>query len=261
MQHIVDGVHAGNIYVNRNQIGAVVGSQPFGGEGLSGTGPKAGGPHYLRRFRKSASAGAEQPEATASQPARRSPSICPTRRWAAGRRAPDRIAILRKHLRGKGAEPIAAAAAHRFRSGRPARADRRGEHADAASARPRALPRAGCRYAACPGDPGAGGRQCRAGRGGGGAAALQPLTGKGLPIAALDGGIEPENLKALAIDVVASSADEKTLRAMRQALADRKGPIVPLVTEIINPAAYAHERAVCVDTTAAGGNASLLAAA
>jgi RHH-type proline utilization regulon transcriptional repressor/proline dehydrogenase/delta 1-pyrroline-5-carboxylate dehydrogenase len=41
---------AGNVYVNRNQIGAVVGSQPFGGEGLSGTGPKAGGPHYVTRF-------------------------------------------------------------------------------------------------------------------------------------------------------------------------------------------------------------------
>jgi RHH-type transcriptional regulator, proline utilization regulon repressor / proline dehydrogenase / delta 1-pyrroline-5-carboxylate dehydrogenase len=43
-------VRVGNIYVNRNQIGAVVGVQPFGGEGLSGTGPKAGGPHYLLRF-------------------------------------------------------------------------------------------------------------------------------------------------------------------------------------------------------------------
>jgi RHH-type proline utilization regulon transcriptional repressor/proline dehydrogenase/delta 1-pyrroline-5-carboxylate dehydrogenase len=40
----------GNLYVNRNMIGAVVGTQPFGGEGLSGTGPKAGGPHYLFRF-------------------------------------------------------------------------------------------------------------------------------------------------------------------------------------------------------------------
>jgi len=42
--------HVGNIYVNRNMIGASVGVQPFGGEGLSGTGPKAGGPHYLYRF-------------------------------------------------------------------------------------------------------------------------------------------------------------------------------------------------------------------
>jgi RHH-type proline utilization regulon transcriptional repressor/proline dehydrogenase/delta 1-pyrroline-5-carboxylate dehydrogenase len=40
----------GNVYVNRNMVGAVVGVQPFGGEGLSGTGPKAGGPHYLYRF-------------------------------------------------------------------------------------------------------------------------------------------------------------------------------------------------------------------
>ena len=43
-------VPVGNVYVNRNMIGAVVGSQPFGGQGLSGTGPKAGGPHYLLRF-------------------------------------------------------------------------------------------------------------------------------------------------------------------------------------------------------------------
>jgi RHH-type proline utilization regulon transcriptional repressor/proline dehydrogenase/delta 1-pyrroline-5-carboxylate dehydrogenase len=43
-------VRVGNTYVNRNMIGAVVGVQPFGGEGLSGTGPKAGGPNYLARF-------------------------------------------------------------------------------------------------------------------------------------------------------------------------------------------------------------------
>ncbi|MEJ2680177.1 MAG: aldehyde dehydrogenase family protein, partial [Gammaproteobacteria bacterium] len=47
---IVQRAHVGNIYVNRNQIGAVVGVQPFGGEGLSGTGPKAGGPSYLNAF-------------------------------------------------------------------------------------------------------------------------------------------------------------------------------------------------------------------
>jgi RHH-type proline utilization regulon transcriptional repressor/proline dehydrogenase/delta 1-pyrroline-5-carboxylate dehydrogenase len=47
---IRQGVKVGNIYVNRNMIGAVVGVQPFGGTGLSGTGPKAGGPDYLRRF-------------------------------------------------------------------------------------------------------------------------------------------------------------------------------------------------------------------
>src|SRR5476651_857764 len=47
---VIDNVHAGNVYVNRNIVGAVVGVQPFGGEGLSGTGPKAGGPLYLYRL-------------------------------------------------------------------------------------------------------------------------------------------------------------------------------------------------------------------
>jgi len=47
---VAERARVGNLYVNRNQIGAVVGVQPFGGEGLSGTGPKAGGPNYLARF-------------------------------------------------------------------------------------------------------------------------------------------------------------------------------------------------------------------
>ena len=50
IEEICARVRVGNIYVNRNMIGAVVGAQPFGGEGLSGTGPKAGGPRYLHRF-------------------------------------------------------------------------------------------------------------------------------------------------------------------------------------------------------------------
>lgn len=50
VNRIVERLPVGNVYVNRNMIGAVVGSQPFGGSGLSGTGPKAGGPNYLTRF-------------------------------------------------------------------------------------------------------------------------------------------------------------------------------------------------------------------
>jgi RHH-type proline utilization regulon transcriptional repressor/proline dehydrogenase/delta 1-pyrroline-5-carboxylate dehydrogenase len=49
-RQVIDRLAVGNVYVNRNMIGAVVGTQPFGGSGLSGTGPKAGGPDYLRRF-------------------------------------------------------------------------------------------------------------------------------------------------------------------------------------------------------------------
>jgi RHH-type proline utilization regulon transcriptional repressor/proline dehydrogenase/delta 1-pyrroline-5-carboxylate dehydrogenase len=50
VRHILARLRVGNSYVNRNMVGAVVGVQPFGGEGLSGTGPKAGGPRYLHRF-------------------------------------------------------------------------------------------------------------------------------------------------------------------------------------------------------------------
>ncbi|MEP2783368.1 MAG: bifunctional proline dehydrogenase/L-glutamate gamma-semialdehyde dehydrogenase PutA [Pseudoruegeria sp.] len=50
IQQVTSRLKVGNMYINRNQIGAIVGSQPFGGEGLSGTGPKAGGPHYVKRF-------------------------------------------------------------------------------------------------------------------------------------------------------------------------------------------------------------------
>jgi len=50
VEHVIARLDVGNCYVNRNMIGAVVGTQPFGGSGLSGTGPKAGGPNYLKRF-------------------------------------------------------------------------------------------------------------------------------------------------------------------------------------------------------------------
>ena len=49
-RELAERLDVGNVYVNRNIVGAVVGVQPFGGQGLSGTGPKAGGPHYLFRF-------------------------------------------------------------------------------------------------------------------------------------------------------------------------------------------------------------------
>ena len=50
VEAVTQRLSTGNCYINRNMIGAVVGTQPFGGTGLSGTGPKAGGPHYLLRF-------------------------------------------------------------------------------------------------------------------------------------------------------------------------------------------------------------------
>ncbi|MCB1761287.1 MAG: bifunctional proline dehydrogenase/L-glutamate gamma-semialdehyde dehydrogenase PutA, partial [Gammaproteobacteria bacterium] len=69
VQTVCERINAGNIYVNRNQIGAIVGSQPFGGSGLSGTGPKAGGPHYLERFQRHPAVPTGPTEAAAGAPA------------------------------------------------------------------------------------------------------------------------------------------------------------------------------------------------
>jgi RHH-type proline utilization regulon transcriptional repressor/proline dehydrogenase/delta 1-pyrroline-5-carboxylate dehydrogenase len=88
---------------------------------------------------------------------------------------------------------------------------------------------------------------------------LAPLTVKGLPLAAVEGAIDPESLQDLSVDLAAFAGDAATMRKLRRALASRPGPIVGIVSEKINPMAYVHERAICVDTTAAGGNASLLA--
>jgi RHH-type proline utilization regulon transcriptional repressor/proline dehydrogenase/delta 1-pyrroline-5-carboxylate dehydrogenase len=260
VQHVIDRLHAGNIYVNRNQIGAVVGSQPFGGEGLSGTGPKAGGPHYLRRFRKGPEAGAHLADGhkvTATELADNMPDPA-LGGWST--RA-DRVAILRKHLRGKGAAAIAAAAGLEY--GQVDLPGPTGE-GNTLSLAPRgrvlalgpdpetllaqaiqALAAGNAVLAVAPGAPNI----------------LSALTGKGLPLAAIDGRPDPVEARALKVDVVAYSGTPHAMQLVRQVIAERDGPIVPLVSEIYYPAAYAHERAVCVDTTAAGGNASLLAAA
>lgn len=260
VQEVVDSIAVGNVYVNRNQIGAVVGSQPFGGEGLSGTGPKAGGPHYLRRFRKAP--GSNAPIVDASPATSRSLSDnLPKSDLADWSTRPDRIAILRKHLRGKAADAISAAATLEYGAtdlpGPTGEANTLtlhprgtalalGPDADTLLAQAVQALAAGCAVlAVAPGAP----------------QALNALTGKGLPISALDGALIPDALAPLDIAVVAYAGDEATMRDLRKALATRKGPIVPLISEVLYPAAYAHERAVCVDTTAAGGNASLLAAA
>ncbi|EKF43881.1 bifunctional proline dehydrogenase/pyrroline-5-carboxylate dehydrogenase [Nitratireductor indicus C115] len=259
-QHVIDRVHAGNIYVNRNQIGAVVGSQPFGGEGLSGTGPKAGGPHYLRRFRRLA-APAESVETSGNAVEgaallRLMPALDPA--WSA---SGDRFAVLRKLLRGKGADAMAAAAAldqgpvdlpgptgeaNTLMLTPRGRVLCLGASEDALLAQAiQALATGNAVLAVHP----------AASR------VLKPLTGQGLPLSAVDGTVSPEALSTVPdIDLVAASGVESWLKALRGALAGRKGAIVPLVTEALYPAAYAHERAICVDTTAAGGNASLLAA-
>ncbi|MCV0397982.1 MAG: bifunctional proline dehydrogenase/L-glutamate gamma-semialdehyde dehydrogenase PutA [Rhizobiaceae bacterium] len=255
VQRTLDRIRVGNVYVNRNQIGAVVGSQPFGGEGLSGTGPKAGGPNYLRRFRKAPDEMGVAAAGTISAGPVAVPAAPDATAWS-GR--DDRIVHLRKLLRGKAPEAIAAAAAADFGHlpGPTGEANTltlhpRGtvlclgpEPGTLLTQAVQALAAGNAVIAMAPGAP----------------AALQPLLGKKLPIVAVDGTVEADALGEDTVDVVACAAGMPGLAEFRRALAARDGPIVPLVTGRIDPVAYAHERAVCVDTTAAGGNATLLAA-
>jgi RHH-type proline utilization regulon transcriptional repressor/proline dehydrogenase/delta 1-pyrroline-5-carboxylate dehydrogenase len=82
-----------------------------------------------------------------------------------------------------------------------------------------------------------------------------------MPVVALDGQVAPGSLTALpGLALVAACGPSDWLRALRIALAARAGAIVPLETEPVAAARYVLERHLCIDTTAAGGNASLLAA-
>jgi RHH-type proline utilization regulon transcriptional repressor/proline dehydrogenase/delta 1-pyrroline-5-carboxylate dehydrogenase len=94
----------------------------------------------------------------------------------------------------------------------------------------------------------------------GAAKPAQALIDAGVPLAVLDGVIDAESLTTLTgIDAVAAAGASDWTRALRVALARRQGPILPLETQLIAPERYVLERHLCIDTTAAGGNASLLA--
>jgi RHH-type proline utilization regulon transcriptional repressor/proline dehydrogenase/delta 1-pyrroline-5-carboxylate dehydrogenase len=213
VQEVTDQVRAGNIYVNRNQIGAVVGSQPFGGEGLSGTGPKAGGPDYLTRFTQ----GAPAPAATGDFD-----------------KDEDIVRLLARL--GAAAGPRAAVAQH----------DLPGPTGE--TNRLRLSPRA---PVLCLGPgPEAATAQARAVAALGGVAVMA------------EGRVPATALETLAgFSAVLLWDDTASQRAAGAALARRAGPILPLVTTLPDRAHVLIERHVCVDTTASGGNAALLAEA
>jgi RHH-type proline utilization regulon transcriptional repressor/proline dehydrogenase/delta 1-pyrroline-5-carboxylate dehydrogenase len=184
VRQVSNTVRAGNIYVNRNQIGAVVGSQPFGGEGLSGTGPKAGGPHYLPRF------------TLGHGEAQYAPLPLP------GPTGESNI----MHVAPRGT-------------------------------------------VLCLG-PTASDKQAQA--------TMAALAGNTAILADLD-------LNALAhaktFDAVTYFANDTNLRTIRIALSSRDGAIIPLLTSAGDAGRLQVERHVCIDTTAAGGNATLMAQA
>ncbi len=209
VQSVVSRIRAGNTYVNRNQIGAVVGSQPFGGEGLSGTGPKAGGPQYLARF------------------CRPAPGMA-----ISGAAGQTEEAVVQAAL---DAERPARAALHV--------ADLPGPTGE--SNRLSAYPRAAL---LCLGPAPA---QAMAQ-----AEAVRRLGGRA---------VEAPGLASLSLARLGGFAgvlwwgDEATGRAHAQALAARSGPILPLIGGMPDAGHVTLDRHVCIDTTASGGNAQLLA--
>jgi RHH-type transcriptional regulator, proline utilization regulon repressor / proline dehydrogenase / delta 1-pyrroline-5-carboxylate dehydrogenase len=213
VQTVTAAIRAGNAYVNRNQIGAVVGSQPFGGEGLSGTGPKAGGPSYLPRFTKATRGVAE------AEPG----PLADRGTMAAGLAAlpdpKDRVLAV-ENLPGPTGE------SNRLSTHPRGRVLCLGPGREAALAQRRLAEATGC-------------------------SAL-----------AVEGTVPPDWLTDLdPLDAVIFWGDVASAHALAQALAARAGALVPLVTEADPAARLTLERHLCIDTTAAGGNAALLAAA
>ena len=176
---LTKNLHVGNAYINRDQIGAIVGSQPFGGEGLSGTGPKAGGPLYLQRFVTNPDKRLE-PGTAISLPG----PTGETNEYCLYPRAP--IACL-------------------------------GPDTDAQIA------------------------------------AVQALGGEAVAAFSLEEALA----KSVSGIVFWGAVDEA--RAISQKLAHLDGPLIPLITGMPDQAHCFHERHVCTNTAAAGGNATLLA--
>lgn len=209
VQEVCDQVRCGNLYVNRNQIGAIVGSQPFGGEGLSGTGPKAGGPHYLARFCKQAARAVENEH--------------------------EQYATLQEvHAAVMEAQSINTVIGKQILPGPT------GEF-NALSLSPRApILCLGPGAAACE-------EQVKA---------ITELGGQAVAL--------PQNISADVLQnlthlggVIWWGAEDRA-RSYATALAERSGPIIPLITDYPDKAHALFERHLCVDTTAAGGNTDLL---
>ncbi len=210
VQAVAEAVTAGNVYANRNQIGAIVGSQPFGGEGLSGTGPKAGGPHYLARFVHH-----EAP-----------------RQVVADTRVAD-AEVVAKSLLAVAERPVQAETTRL--PGPTGELNRLGT-----------LPRPPL-ICAGPGRDVAQAQQ----------AAVEALGGRAVVV---DGLLTAASLHSLpSFGGLIWWGSKDVARTYAQALAARPGAIVPLITGHPDKAHACLERHLCVDTTAAGGNAALLA--
>lgn len=223
IEQVTSRLCVGNMYINRNQIGAIVGSQPFGGEGLSGTGPKAGGPRYVKRFTKPAEDLKEMVDGTA---------ISADAAQALINKVPaaERKTLSSEVLPGPTGESNVLSTYGRgtILCLGPT-AEQAKEQANIAVAN-------GCRAVLIA--PGATGEF------------------------ALDGVLPADALAVIeGVHGVALWSGSEDQKAARIALAGREGRLIPLIAELDLADRCLLERHICIDTTAAGGNASLLAEA
>ena len=254
VEQLVSRIHAGNTYVNRNQIGAVVGSQPFGGEGLSGTGPKAGGPQYVQRLRlpqavASAAATGQTVDVQAVQAAMAS---VPSETAAKWREAADRLVQLAQVF---GADTGAVVDLCRDKVLLPGPT---GELNQLST-----LPRG---VVLCLGpDRQQALAQARIALAQGNTVILVAndvtLPENKLPLRVISGQLAATQVNQIqGLGAVACNGEADYQQALRQALAQGGGELLPLISETLDPQRFTIERHLCIDTTAAGGNASLIAA-
>jgi len=254
VERIASRIKVGNTYVNRNQIGAIVGSQPFGGEGLSGTGPKAGGPQYLRRFLKGD---------TVERPLESGGKTVDGKKLEELIGSLNKIKLLGSEARIDAMQPIFGKV--------PAPLDAEAEELPGPTGELNRLSNHARGVVLCigPDKETALAQVAMALSQGNKVVVVAPGVGDtvsraaqaGLPITGAEGQLDPEALAtARGFEAVVSCAEKPVLRKYRQALAKRDGALLPLITEHTLDQRFVIERHLCVDTTAAGGNASLIAA-
>ena len=221
VEHITSRLNVGNIYVNRDQIGAVVGSQPFGGAGMSGTGPKAGGPHYVSRFKK-----APLPEHKLVREGAIDPAKVQVALDEANTATHTPLETIDMPGPTGEANRWSTFARGTILCLGPTKAD--------AAKQARIAQQMGCAVVCV-------------------APGLDASVG-------LSGFLVRQALSSLSrFNAVALWSSVDDLRAARQALAERKGPLLPLISTSEMKQFCVLERHLCIDTTAAGGNPSLLA--
>ncbi len=254
VEQVVKRIRVGNIYINRNQIGAVVGTQPFGGEALSGTGPKAGGPWYLSRFAAPPLDLAHEepaPGVDASTLAALLDDLGPRTQTIDVSRLQEIAAVQVPGLDLQSVIEIENMPGPTGETNRLS-AHPRGVTLCLGPRREQAWRQALLSLAQ---------QNAAVIIAEGGAETGAGLRAQGFRACGADGAIDSAALQRIeGFDLVMSQAPRSTLKAIRVALAAREGRLLPLVCEAGVAERLIVERHLCIDTTAAGGNASLIAA-